>query len=131
MKNRFETSETYTPKHFHTRLGWDNFKNQSIFNEISFVVSKYDGEYYVTPKGDYKQWKELIKEELIGNNPLELAVIIGLSAVVNAYVGKQFDFCKFLIYIINKLLYKNYYQNIFYIKNCLIFLYTYDIMKTL
>lgn len=112
-KNRFEISKTYTPKHYHTHLGWDKFKNQPIFkgfnviskkdtNGIPFVTSKYDGEYYITPKGDYKQWKELIKEQVIGNAPLELAVIIGLSAVVNAYVGKQFDCDNLLIHLLGE-----------------------------
>lgn len=112
-KNTLEISNTYTPKHYHKRLGWDKFKNQPVFkgfqvvskkdsNGQQFVTSKYDGEYYITPKGDYTKWKNLLEEEVMGNTSLELAVIIGLSAVVNAYVGKQFDCDNLLIHLIGE-----------------------------
>lgn len=80
-------------KYIHKYVGWDNFKDTHIFkgNKVysrQEIISNYNGNYQLEPKGSLEGWIELIKNEVLGHTNLELAVIIGLSSVINGYIGK-------------------------------------------
>lgn len=71
----------------HSNLGW-NKKDELIFNHHKSINSKinstYNGAFNVEPKGEYSKELDLIKNEVVGNPNLELALILGLSAPVVA-----------------------------------------------
>jgi hypothetical protein len=84
-----------TPKqeYVHKQLGWFDVQDSKVFrcdNLISMDVinSTYKGEYDIKPKGSLDVWSDMVKSQVLGNTNLELAVIIGLSACVNGYIGK-------------------------------------------
>lgn len=49
---------------------------------------KYVGSYKVKPMGGYDKWAQMVRDEVIGNTPLELVLIAGLSAVLNGLISK-------------------------------------------
>lgn len=48
---------------------------------------KYTGIYAVKPKGKFSVWCVMIEEEVVGNIPLELVTLIGMSAIVNGLIS--------------------------------------------
>lgn len=107
-RNDFETDSEYVRKYTHTHLGWDMYNKQHIFkayltiSNIENFKSKYSGNYYLKPKGKLSSWRKFIKDKILGNTPLELAVIIGLSGVVNAYIGRQLDCDNLLVHLVGE-----------------------------
>lgn len=97
-------------KYFHSQVGWYNYKNQTMFRGISAIaigedgqtvsISKYNGDYNLTTKGTLSEWKDFLKREVIGHTPLELAVILGLSSVLNGYIGDIVDCPNILVNLV-------------------------------
>lgn len=97
-------------KYFHSQVGWYNYKNQIMFRGISAIaigedgqtvsISKYNGDYNLNTKGTLSEWKDFLKREIIGHTPLELAVILGLSSVLNGYIGDIVDCPNILVNLV-------------------------------
>ena len=75
----------------HTNLGWLNVEGKKYFRshriDTKQLVSSYYGDLDIEPKGSFDTWKEMVKKHVIGNTPMELALTIGLSAVLVGYSG--------------------------------------------
>lgn len=97
-------------KYFHKQIGWYKYKGQYIFRGYSAIstnesgqlvnISKYNGDYNLSIKGNLSGWKDFIKREVIGYTPLELAVILGLSSVLNGYLGDAVDCPNILVNLV-------------------------------
>ncbi len=73
----------------HTKIGWDYYDEGKIFKSLNVlpsdnVISTYNGEKNIKPKGEYNAWLNMVKENILGTN-LELALVIGLVGCVCAY----------------------------------------------
>ena len=52
--------------------------------------SKYDGKLKIGKTGKYKKWNEMIKEEVIGNIPLEFMLAVAGSGIFTEPEGLSF-----------------------------------------
>ncbi|KAF6627803.1 DUF927 domain-containing protein [Paenibacillus sp. EKM208P] len=73
----------------HHQLGWGTYKGNPIFKhaEAIGVASHYQGDLTLGPKGSFEKWKSMVQEHVMGNTPLELAILLGLSAAIVGYIG--------------------------------------------
>ncbi len=54
---------------------------------IGGIKAFYRGNYWIRPSGTFAGWCELVKAEVLGNIPLEIILLAGLSAVVNGLIA--------------------------------------------
>ena len=85
---------------FH-RTGWivENVGSEDVslaFKGCTLISDTSDGQQvdYVGPydigsKGSYAKWKEMVCQHVIGNAALEIAVLIGLSAIISSEWGSR------------------------------------------
>jgi hypothetical protein len=105
--------ENNQKKYVHKQLGWFDyilkdgairkiFKGYSLIPQYSSLTSAYVGNYAIEPQGSAEGWFNIIQEHVLDNAPLELAVVLGLSACVNAFVGKLFGCDNILVHILGE-----------------------------
>lgn len=75
----------------HKELGWDINNNQKIYKHdqvisLNSINSKYQGERDIGTKGTLEEYSQFIRDEIIGNIPLEAALAMGLGSVVTGYL---------------------------------------------
>lgn len=77
-------------KNFHEKLGWGTYNGKDIFKHSKAigVESDYKGELAINKCGSLEGRINFLQGEVIGYIPLELAIAIGLSAVVVGYIGE-------------------------------------------
>ncbi|MBT2289505.1 DUF927 domain-containing protein [Paenibacillus albidus] len=68
----------------HSTVGFDFSQSPPVFKHYQAIGmdSKYTGPLQIHPKGTYEDWLHLVKEEVMGHPPLELALVLGLCAPV-------------------------------------------------
>jgi putative DNA primase/helicase len=81
--------------HFHEQLGWVIRNNQRQYNHQNIVGSQvspssYQGDLSLV-KGSFEGWKDVIHQEVLGNIPLEFALICGFSAPLVSWIAKDLD----------------------------------------
>lgn len=71
----------------HQHVGWMEsgerlfYKHDQILGENA-PISTYNGKFNLKPKGTLEGWKTIIREQVLGNENLELALVMGFSAVI-------------------------------------------------
>lgn len=75
----------------HKELGWDIYNNQKIYKHdqvisLNSINSRYQGERDIGTKGTLEEYSQFIRDEIIGNTPLEAALVMGLGSVVTGYL---------------------------------------------
>ncbi len=80
---------TYT----HTDIGWCDLEQQKIFQASSSypIESEYSGNIDISPKGSYEGWIRAVKDYAMPQVALQLAVILGLSAVTVGFLKNELD----------------------------------------
>lgn len=87
-----ENEETDAPVAFqHKQLGFSLYGDEQIFKgyEGYGITSEYVGGLEIEPRGSMKEWKKMIKEEVLGT-PLEVVLVGALSAVVLDYIHQDY-----------------------------------------
>lgn len=72
----------------HKKLGFSIYDGKTVFwarNAIG-ADSKYDGKLKIGKTGKYKKWNEMIKEEVIGNIPLEFILAVAGNGIFTDYL---------------------------------------------
>ena len=74
----------------HNSLGWSAYNNQPIFKHhnilgSSGIQSTYKGQFSIEPKGTFEAWQRIVKKHILRHPPLEFALVLGFSAMLNAY----------------------------------------------
>lgn len=82
--------ETAPLVYTHQSIGFDKVDEQLIFKhwQAIGVDSNYKGPLLLQPQGTYKRWHSLIQEHAIGHTPLELALVLGLSAPISSLIAR-------------------------------------------
>lgn len=88
LKNQ---EESLKAKLNHKGMGWDRHQGEKIYKHKEVISNKkinstYQGECLIQTKGTLEEYKEFLKEEVIGHTPLEAAIALGLSSVVVGYL---------------------------------------------
>ncbi len=99
QEDALQQSGTNVEKVF-TNLGWTpipilNGEGQKIGVKYCYRASIllggykaiYTGPYSVTPIGNFDTWKAMVQKDVVGQTPLEIVLLAGLSAVVNGLIG--------------------------------------------
>lgn len=75
----------------HERLGFTEYDEHTVFlgNRAVGVESKYCGKLQIGKKGKYKTWKKLVKEEVLGNTPLEFILAVAGSGILVDYLREK------------------------------------------
>lgn len=92
--NYLVESEKQVPIAFqHSHLGWIGYKKQYYYAHQSLtsinrkIKSEYIGEFNLSKSGSRQNWEEIVKEYVIGNSALELALCMGFSAILVGYIN--------------------------------------------
>ena len=89
-----------TIKHMHHKTGWviKNalsdvellYKGRRLLGRTkSASNSVYVGPYDLGQKGAFADWRQMVLEYVIGNTPLEVALLIGLSPIISGLCGTR------------------------------------------
>lgn len=82
-------------ENFHQKVGWATYEGKKIFKHREALgmayehESSYEGQLDISKKGSLNEWEDFVRKEVIGHNPLEASIALGLSAVVVGYIGQQ------------------------------------------
>ncbi|MDB8460084.1 DUF927 domain-containing protein [Turicibacter sanguinis] len=91
----------------HSGLGFSLVQNEMVFKHYQLIslgkekVSCYNGELNIEPKGSYQAWNRLIKEEVRGYTPLELAVVMGLASATIGFSSKDLSVENLVVNLVN------------------------------
>ena len=91
----------------HSDLGFVFFDNQTVFKHHKLIslnekqTSSYSGALNIEPKGSYKEWNGLIKEEVQGHTPLELAVVMGVASATIGFISKELSVENIIVNLVN------------------------------
>lgn len=91
----------------HSDLGFVLVDNEMVFkhHQLSSLgkkqTSNYNGELKIEPKGSHQEWYRLIKEEVQGYTPLELAVIMGLASATIGFISKELSVENLIVNLVN------------------------------
>lgn len=72
----------------HKKLGFSVYDGKTVFlaKKAIGVDSRYDGKLKIGKTGNYKKWVKMIREEVIGNIPLEFILAVAGSGVFTDYL---------------------------------------------
>ena len=78
-------------KYVHSSVGFGEHDGAPIFKLQTAIGtnSEYIGNLLVEPKGSFSEWARIIRDEVLGHTPLELALVMGLAAPVASLVAKE------------------------------------------
>lgn len=65
--------------------------HEAITPEGIDLKSQYTGTLDLTPKGSLDAWLKIVSEEVMGNIPLTLSLIIGFSGIILGYLNHYMD----------------------------------------
>ncbi|TAA72450.1 DUF927 domain-containing protein [Planococcus salinarum] len=77
----------------HEQVGWSLQGQEMVYIHHQLLsqqnsISEYIGEFNIAKRGSFSKWLETVKEHIVGNPSLELALCIGFSAVLVGYINK-------------------------------------------
>lgn len=85
-------------KYIHKTLGWCRLDEQDVFKCFKAypIDSEYQGYFNVKPCGSYKAWLNGVKDYAMKTTALQLAVVLGLSAVTVGFLREYLDLSLFV-----------------------------------
>lgn len=83
----------------HKKLGFSTFEDKRVFlGETGINVdSKYNGELKIQSCGNYSEWREMVKNEVIGQTPLEFILAVACTAPLVDYFREEYHTGNILI----------------------------------
>ena len=80
-------------EYIHTGIGWSEYEGVKVFKGASTigVESTYNGKIDIKPKGSFEGWKIGIEKYAMPQIALQLAVVLGLSAVTAGFLQDEMD----------------------------------------
>lgn len=89
------SEESATRGKCYHRTGWLPgeklaFKGRALIDGTPSGASvEYAGSYDLAMKGTLAAWKDMVEQEVLGNAPLELAILVGLSPIISSRWGAR------------------------------------------
>ena len=89
------SEESATRGKCYHRTGWLPgeklaFKGRTLIDGTPSGASvEYAGSYDLAMKGTFAAWKDMVEQEVLGNAPLELAILVGLSPIISSRWGAR------------------------------------------
>lgn len=89
------SEESATRGKCYHRTGWLPgeklaFKGRTLIDGTPSGASvEYAGSYDLAMKGTFAAWKDMVEKEVLGNAPLELAILVGLSPIISSRWGAR------------------------------------------
>ncbi|MGE7913250.1 DUF927 domain-containing protein [Lysinibacillus xylanilyticus] len=84
--------KSFKPTYVHQKLGWMEFQEEMTFRLNEAIQSNkrfstYEGRYSIKPKGSEEEWKQIVREEVVGYPPLEAIVAASFAAPIIAWLN--------------------------------------------
>lgn len=98
LRNQEETADI---EYQHSNIGFgyhDDKEVYKLYNAVG-IKSTYCGQYDLKPKGDKNRYVEMLEKEVFGYAPLELILIIALSAVMVGYIGEEVSLDTLIVHL--------------------------------
>ena len=75
----------------HHQIGWGKYGDKPIYKHYQAVgiESTFSGSLAIEPQGDFDKWKNMVDTEVLGHTPLELALVLGFSAVTIGFISED------------------------------------------
>ncbi|MCT4508653.1 MAG: DUF927 domain-containing protein [Tepidibacter sp.] len=88
----------------HRNVGFEEDEDKKVYFKHYKAIgykekSKYSGNLAVEPKGSEENWMRLIKDEVVEDTKLALALILGFSAATVGFVGEELSIESLLVHI--------------------------------
>lgn len=98
----FRNEEELAPVNYqHDKIGFGYFEGKEVYKLYHSigVSSTYCGPYDLKPKGSKEEYLNMLNEQVIGHAPLELILIMALSAVIIGYIGEERSLYTLIVHI--------------------------------
>ena len=81
--------------YLHSKLGWHSYQGEVVYQSYRSTgkKSRYIGQWDVAPAGEFKQWRKMVRKDVLPYDNLSVALLIGLSAPVSAIIAERTDIC--------------------------------------
>lgn len=88
----------------HRKLGIGNWKGEEIFKGATAVGinSYYKGKLRVSPKGSYKKYLDMLKEDVIGHTPLEFILSASIGGLLVDYLKESISVENIMVHMIGE-----------------------------
>jgi uncharacterized protein (DUF927 family) len=97
--------EMITPMTGHKNVGWDTYTGDDGVRRDFFkgykgigYISEYLGDFIIKPTGQKEDYQDFISKHII-STPLELAVAVGLAAVLVGFIGSEVECDNLFVHI--------------------------------
>lgn len=90
--NHLRNEEVRAPMvNVHHQIGWGKYGDKPIYkhHQAVGIESTFSGSLAIEPQGDFDKWKSMVDTEVLGHTPLELALVLGFSAVTIGFVSED------------------------------------------
>lgn len=88
-------------KQVHSKLGFAYHEGKRIYKLYNSIGcnSVYNGGLDIKPSGDYANYKQMLKEEVLGNEKLEMILGTALTPVVMGYIEDFIDLDTLIVHL--------------------------------
>lgn len=88
----------------HNTLGFSKYNGRTIFLAQKSIgaESVYNGTLQIGKTGSYKKWKNMVKEEVIGNIPLEFMLAVAGSGILVDYLREKVQVDNVIVSIVGE-----------------------------
>ncbi len=82
----------------YSKLGWNNINGQLCFRGNKVYTAEkvlddccYEGSFNIKSKGEFKNWVGMVKNEVIGNTPMEWVLALGFASPLLALLDDAYQ----------------------------------------
>lgn len=85
-------------------LGFGTYKDKKIFkgSKALGMNAEYTGKLRVSPKGSYEEYIKMIKEEVVGQNPLEFILAVSISGMLVDFLKDKMSLENIVVHLVGQ-----------------------------
>ncbi len=93
-----------TQKYTYKKLGFGTYKDKKIFkgSKALGMNAEYTGELRISPKGSYKKYIKMIKEEVVGQTPLEFILAVSISGILVDFLKDKMSLENIVVHLVGQ-----------------------------
>lgn len=93
-----------TQKFTYKELGFGTYKDKQIFkgSKALGMNAEYTGKLRVSPKGSYEEYIKMIKEEVVGQIPLEFILAVSISGMLVDFLKEKMSVENIVVHLVGQ-----------------------------
>lgn len=93
-----------TQKFTYKKLGFGTYKDKQIFkgSKALGMNAEYTGKLRVSPKGSYEEYIKMIKEEVVGQIPLEFILAVSISGMLVDFLKDKMSVENIVVHLVGQ-----------------------------